>query len=184
MNMNMTMIARVLKVVALLAFLLPWVTVSCAEQDLVTMTGLDLATGTGGRPANPVPGQPMPQTGSQEVDVPVLLALLLIVAALVAGFVMDRARGGLAAIGALAAAGLLAAYSVLVRLPGRVTEEAAKDPSTNTQMGEAMSGADQMLQSLRVETEIGFWLTMAAIVGAIVTTWMARGQGAAPPPTG
>ncbi|MGQ0559675.1 MAG: hypothetical protein ACT4OE_08850 [Sphingosinicella sp.] len=182
--MNMTMVARMLKVVALLAFLLPWVTVSCAEQDLVTMTGLDLATGSDGRPANPVPGQQMPQTpGSEEIDLPVLLSALLIAAALVAGFVMDRARGAMVSIAALAGAGLLAAYSVLIRLPGRVDAEAAKDPSSNTQLGEAMPGADQMLQSIHVETEIGFWLTMAAIVGAIVATWMARGaQPAAPPP--
>ena len=32
-------LARIAKVLALLFFLLPWVTISCAEQTLVTMSG-------------------------------------------------------------------------------------------------------------------------------------------------
>ena len=39
-------LARGAKGAALLLFLLPWVTVSCAGQDLVSMSGMDLATGT------------------------------------------------------------------------------------------------------------------------------------------
>jgi hypothetical protein len=43
--LSMSNLGRIAKVVALLLFVLPWVTVSCADQTLVSMTGVNLATG-------------------------------------------------------------------------------------------------------------------------------------------
>lgn len=42
----MTNLARGAKIIALLLFILPWVTISCAEQTLVSMSGVDLASGS------------------------------------------------------------------------------------------------------------------------------------------
>ena len=55
--LSMSNLARAAKVVALLLFFLPWVTVSCAEQTLVTMSGVDLATGSVTM-TNPMTGAP------------------------------------------------------------------------------------------------------------------------------
>ena len=52
----MTNLGRIAKVIALLLFVLPWVTVSCADQTLVSMTGVDLATGHITMAANPMGG--------------------------------------------------------------------------------------------------------------------------------
>jgi hypothetical protein len=162
-------IGRGLKLVALLLFLLPWVTVSCADQTLISMSGLDLATGSA-TAHNPMTGEATRPPGSGEMDLPVVIAALLIAAALVMSFVLRRAQAALASIGALAIAAGLLVYSVLVRLPAKARE------GVSEQSGQGMQGIDQaqIAEMIRIKTEIGFWLTLAAIVAAIVVTWMTR----------
>jgi len=161
-------VARALKVAALLLFLLPWVTVSCAEQTLVSMSGLDLATGSV-TVHNPMTGETAhPPSDGNGPDMPVVVAAILIVLALVLSFVLRRRVGALASIGALAGAAALIGYSVLYRIPAKAREDVTQ------QSGPATQGVDQaqLAQMIRVETELGFWLTLAAIIGAIVLTWM------------
>jgi len=170
---SMVNAARGLKLVALLLFLLPWVTVSCADQTLVSMSGLDIATGTV-TAHNPMTGEAARPPESGEMDLPVLIAALLIAAALVVSFVLKRAQAALASMAALAVAAVLIVYTVLVRLPAKAREGV-------TEGAQGAQGIDQaqIAQMIRVETQIGFWLTLAAIVAAIVVTWMARRE--APP---
>ena len=172
--LSLANLARGLKLVALLLFVLPWVTVSCADQTLVSMSGLDLATGSV-TAHNPLTGQTTRPPGSGQPDFPVLIAAILIAAALVLSFVLRRRQAALAVIGALAAAAALIAYTVLVRLPDKAREGLAE------QGAEGMQGIDrtQILQMIRVETAAGFWLTLAALIGAIVATWVAHSR--APP---
>ena len=101
-----------------------------------------------------------------------LIAALLIVAALVTGFVLSRSQAALVAIAAPAAAAALIAYTVLVRIPARVHAGAA---------AEASLGVDRMRISdiIRVETAPGFWLTLAALIAAMVVSWMVQKE--APP---
>jgi hypothetical protein len=158
----------------LLLFVLPWVTVSCADQTLVSMSGLDLATGSV-TAHNPLTGETARPPGQGRPDFPVLIAALLIAAALVLSFVLKRAQVALVSIGALAAAAALIAYTVLIRIPARVRADAADQGAAGAQRFDQA----QILQMIRVETATGFWLTLAALVGAIVLTWMA--QSRAPP---
>ena len=74
----------------MLLFLLPWVTVSCAEQELVSLSGMDLATGSI-NVTNPMTGETVTPARSNDRDLPVLIAALLIVMTLVVGFVVRRA---------------------------------------------------------------------------------------------
>jgi hypothetical protein len=159
-------VARVLKLVALLLFLLPWVTVSCADQTLVSMSGLDLATGSV-TVHNPITGEIAHPPDSGRPDWPALIAALLIVAAFVLSFVLRSALATLAPIGALAAAAGLIAWSVLVRIPDKARADAS---------AQAVEGFNrtQLHDLVRVETAAGFWLTLAAIAAAIVASWMAR----------
>ena len=158
-------IARGFKLIALLCFLLPWITVSCADQTLVSMSGYDLAAGSV-TVHNPMTGEVRHPPDAEHPEWPVLIAAVLIVGALAASFLLARAQAALAAIGALAAAAVLICYSVFNRVPARINASSASD---------AAEGLNRDLGHLiRVETSLGFWLTLAAVVGAIVATWMSR----------
>ena len=166
--LSLANVARALKLVALLLFLLPWVTVSCADQTLVSMSGLDLATGTV-TVHNPMTGQVTHPPDSGRPDWPVVFGALLIVAALVLSFVLRGALRALAPTAALAAAAALISWSVLIRIPDKARADAS------AQAVEGMNRAD-IGNLIRVETATGFWLTLAALIAAIVVGWMARSQ--------
>ena len=78
----MTNLARGAKIVALLLFILPWVTISCAEQTLVSMSGVDLASGsvTMNNPAPPGSTAPSPDNPFDQPNMAVIAAALLIAA--------------------------------------------------------------------------------------------------------
>ena len=158
--------ARGLKLLALLLFLLPWVTVSCADQTLISMSGVELATGSV-TAHNPLTGETQTPPDGSKPDLPVQVAALLIVVALVLGFVLSRSQAALASITASAAAAALIVYTVLIRIPAKVHAGAAAEASLGT---DRMQIAD----IVRVETAPGFWLTLIALLAAIVVSWMAR----------
>lgn len=172
-------IARALKVVALLFFLLPWATVSCssgrlaetiefeisgAPRDVIAKpSGLALASGTvrmlqeppaagGAPPANPF----------ATPDPFVIAGTLLILAAFGLTFVR---RGRLAALAATVSAGSLLGYAIFVRLP-----RAAQDYAVSLVSGDAIRGSrldpGELVRMLEVRTEPGFWLTLAALTAA------------------
>src|SRR5262245_12505351 len=165
-GISMVNAARGLKLLALLFFLLPWVTVSCADQTLVSMSGYELATGSV-TAHNPLTGETRKPPDAGKPDLAVLVAAVLIAAALVLGFFLGRSRAALVAIAGPAAAVALIAYTVLIRIPARVHAGAE---------AEASLGVDRMQISeiVRVETAAGFWLTVAALLGAVVLGWLAR----------
>src|SRR5687768_2057441 len=88
-GISLANLAHGLKLAALLLFILPWVTVSCAEHNLVSLSGVDLATGSV-TVTNPLTGEQATPSGSGKADLPVLIAALLIVATLAAGFLLRR----------------------------------------------------------------------------------------------
>src|SRR6185295_17295914 len=101
-GLSMTNLGRIAKVVALLLFLLPWVTVSCADQTLVSMTGLDLATGHVNMTANPMGGPSMTAPAEHGGDLFVILGAVLILVGLALSFVLKGAKGAMAAAGCAA----------------------------------------------------------------------------------
>ena len=173
--LSMSNLARAAKVVALLLFLMPWVTVSCAEQTLVTMTGVDLATGSVTM-ANPMTGASERPPGSGEGDMLVIIGAVLILLSLAATFVLGRRTGALAAMAGSAAAAAALAYTVLVRVPDSARAGATSGGSGSTQ---GMSDA-QIAEMIRVNIEIGFWLVLAALAAAIVLNLLAMRSAEAP----
>ena len=165
LGIGLTGIAQGLKILALLLFLLPWVTVSCAEQELVSLSGMDLATGSI-NVTNPMTGETVTPTRSNDRDLPILIAALLIVFTLVVGFVVRRALAANLSMAGLAAAAGLIVYSVLYRLPEQARESATADSA------EGISES-QIAELIRVDVAIGFWLTLAALTGAVLVTFMA-----------
>lgn len=167
-------LARGAKLVALLLFLLPWVTISCAEQTLATMSGYDLATGSvtvhnpmGGGTATP------PSSGNEQPDVPVLAAGILIVLALGLTFVLKLGQAAMAAMASCAAAIALISYTAFVRVPAK----AVANPSAGAGGDSGgMFNEQQLAEMIRVDYAIGLWLTLGVLAAAIVLNWLARSK--------
>lgn len=183
--LTMSNLARIAKVVALLLFLLPWVTISCAEQTLVSMSGVDLATGSITM-TNPVTGASERPPGAGRGELLVIAGAILILLSLAANFVLKGRTGAMAAIAGIALAAAALAYAVLVRVP----HSARAGAITGGGGGGGPSGMSQaqLAEMIRVNIEIGFWLTLAALAAAIVLDALSlKGPGApvpAPPPSG
>lgn len=164
-------LARGAKVAALLLFFLPWVTVSCAGQELASMSGYDLAMGSVSV-TNPMTGASETPPGAGERDLPVIVAALLIAGALALTFVLGRSLGGLVAAAASAGAGALIAYTVFMRLPARLQQ----GPTPSGDTADAGINQQQIAEMIRIDHAIGFWLVLAALAAAVAFNLMARGR--------
>ena len=126
---------------ALLCFLLPFVTVSCSGQEVVSFTGVQLVFGT------TVPQAQMigpPQMQSVDPEPLAVVSFLCCLAAFGLSFIKSR-KGE---IGTAALAG--ASFVALMMLKSTLEDEVA---------GKAMG-------ALRVEYETGFWLVTLLVLGA------------------
>jgi uncharacterized Tic20 family protein len=167
-------LARIAQVVALLGFLLPWITVSCQGRVLAQVSGLDMALG---RAAihNPFTGVTQIHGGSPNATI--VFALVMILAGLVVGFNVAVARVALANVIACATALALIVYEVLVSAGSMVRSQAAASPDAGGSIEQGLR------ESIKVGTGFGFWLTCLALAAAIYFSWKAR-SGAPPPPPG
>ncbi len=164
-------LGRGAKVLALLFFFLPWVTVSCAGQELASMSGYDLAMGSV-TITNPMTGASETPPGAGQRDMPVIIAALLIVGALALTFVLGRGLGGLiAAAGAVGAAALIA-YTVFLRLPARMRE----GPTPSGDVADVGINQQQIAEMIRIDHALGFWLVLAALAAAVAFNLMARSR--------
>lgn len=199
-------IARVLKVLALVLFLTPWLVVSCQGSPLVEATGLDLITGDV-QPSQDSPlGSMMAQaevdaeapdgTTDQDEQQPgggvledgrwwALAGAVLIGLSLVLGFVLKPART--AALGAVVAGAL-----ALVALGGGM---AWTDRAFDAQKREALQGqsvgdtemdqfgrnlAAGMVGAIEMEIRPGYWATLAALGLGVLAAFMAMSGAALP----
>lgn len=180
---SLTNLARAAKLLALLLFVLPWVTVSCGEQTLASMSGIDLASGSA-TVTNPMTGTAERPPGGGQADMFVIAAAILIAASLLATFLLKGRTGAVAAIGGCAAAAVSLCHTVLIRIPAKAQES----PALSGAGAEGMS-QQQLAELIRIDVAIGFWLTIAALVAAIVLNVMAMrapapAPAAPPPPPG
>lgn len=168
-------LARGAKGIALLFFLLPWVTFSCNGAPLATMTGVDMAVGRITLPASlPFPGAGAASdileriSESARPDLLILLAGLLIVAGLVVSFLLARRPAAAVAMATSLAACVLIAFDVFVRLKEVVEAQTRQGRSVPQQM-------EQMFQ-ISVDPQVGFWLTLIALIAAAVLFKMVHGR--------
>lgn len=148
---------RIPKGAALLAFFLPWMTVSCQGQQMMSGTGLGLAFGS---IQSSLPGAS---------DAPMNFWLILVLLALIGGIAAtfwDDKRAPLATLVAAGTALVLtwigtSRYSV----SGIAEAAAARDPSVNP-MDQAM------LAMISVDWHFGFWLASLAMLAATVMAWL------------
>lgn len=157
-------LARIAQIVALLGFVLPWITVSCQGRVLAQVSGFDMALG---RVTIRNPFTDVTQVHAGSPNVPVVIALVLIVAGLALSFNLSAARIALVNAAASAAALLLVAYEILVSARGAVRSEAAA-----SQSGDGLERS--FAEAIRVATGSGFWITCAALAAAAFFYWRAH----------
>jgi hypothetical protein len=186
--LSMTNLGRIAKLVALLLFVLPWVTVSCADQTLVSMTGVDLATGHVTMAANPMgAGAAMTPPAEHGGDMLVVLGAVLILAGLAITFILKGAKGAMTAAACAALAALSLCYTVLVKIPGAARADAATNAGGS---GGGGPSAEQIAGMIKVNIQIGFYLCIAALIAAIVFDLLAMKEtrspavASVPPPGG
>jgi hypothetical protein len=181
--LTMTNLGRIAKVVALLLFVLPWVTVSCADQTLVSMSGVDLATGHISMAANPMGGPSGSVPAEHSGDLFVILGAVLILAGIAVTFVLKGSKGAMAAGACAAVAAASLAYTVLVRIPGAARHDATAGAGGGG--GAGGPSPEQIAEMIKVNIQIGFYLCLAALIAAVVFDFMsmkaAPAAAAAPP---
>ncbi|MEA3061241.1 MAG: hypothetical protein QOJ94_1022 [Sphingomonadales bacterium] len=167
--------ARGAKIVALLGLFLPWVTVSCAGQPLASINGVGLMSGSV-TTRDPTSGASEVHNGSPEWLMYGIVAA--IVFALVATFIWPRRKAALAALWGCAAAMLLAVAEVYVLIPQHLHQAMRQNPTKPSDLGRSFDTQMEagMAQMIRVEPASGFWLTMAALVAALVLCWLIRAR--------
>jgi hypothetical protein len=207
---SMTNLARAATIAALLLFFLPWITVSCSpsamsqmagagapsapmgagDMTLVTATGVQLAAGTA-TVSNP--GGGAPQAANNGANNPfarpnlaVLSAAVLILLSFAATFLLKGRTGALAGAAGCALAAVAICYAILVQIPAEVRGSfATSNPGGGA--GAPPINPAELAQLIQVKAQLGFWLTVAALVAAIVLHMLAMNRpvaavSPAPPP--
>lgn len=157
---------RVPKGIALLAFLLPWMTVSCSDQKLVEASGFGLAFGR-----VTAMGQWSQAGDGASMNIWLVLALLAIAGGLALLFTKDREAAKLV-LGTSVAAAILIFLGTYRYSKDAILAEAAKNGSDGN-MDQAA------LAMIQVNWEIGYWLALLSLIAAAVMAWLAMSGKAA-----
>ena len=146
---------KVPKAVALLAFLLPWMSVSCSNNKLVSATGFGL---TMGKFTSELPGR-APSGGDWNPYL--VIAIVAIVAALILAFVR---RGRVTA--GLSLGTTLGALLFIWLGTSRYTKTAVLEQASKTR-GAGVADMEQAAAAMiNVNWHYGYWLAVGALVAA------------------
>ena len=154
------------KAVALLAFLLPWMTVSCEGQVLMEASGYQLATGS-----VEMMGQAATSGSEQTMNIWLILACVAIVIGIIVALIKDASA-------ALVALGTSVVAIVLVVI-GRITAEASVrgGASTSESTDSSMDIDPAMIaEAIQIEWEFGFYITLLALIAAGVMAFLSMQQ--------
>lgn len=179
--MNYNLLARVAKLVALLGFFLPWVTVSCSGNQLAEATGWQLMTGD-----VQMSGPAADQFNKPEPAVLIIVVFAIIALGLLVGLLTKgRAAATAMIVSSIAAIALsfVAFENMRESLRNEITEAQAEPPTLG---GTQIFSADQMSEmsrsmanSIAVEKRDGFWVTVGALGAAALCCLLALARGPA-----
>lgn len=127
-----------LSVLVLVMFLLPWVTVTCAGQEVMTATGLEMVTGLDYE----TPGE------AGEASPEVLAIIVLVVGLIGAGAYLLRGKSGAMSRGIFAALGIIFLLALKFKIDGNIEKE-----------GQGMLQASYLP---------GFWITSISFITASI----------------
>lgn len=190
--MDYLLLARVAKLVALLGFFLPWVTVSCSGTDIIEATGWQLMTGDvkpSGAFAEMSQGQASPTDDADPAPL-VIAAFVAAALGLIAGaLTKGRAAATIMLVAAIAGMGL--SYYSIGSMRSEMMRSANEQQTGGASEGSLFTGEQErdmaraMTSAIQVEEQEGFWLTMAAlgVAGLLSLLVLAGASGAATRPT-
>jgi hypothetical protein len=184
--MDYLLLGRVAKIAALLGFLLPWVTVSCSGNEILTATGLQLMTGDP-QPAGALEGMGGDDPAKDaEPAIAVIVACAVLAIGLAVSF-LTKARVAAAAllVGGLGGAGV--SYYAMQNMRTEMAREIGEAQNETPDTGGFLSERDTrqmtsaVANAIRVEEEEGYWLTVgASLIAALLGLMVLAGAGAAP----
>jgi hypothetical protein len=182
--MDYLLLARIGKLVALIGFLLPWVTVSCSGTEILNATGLQLMTGDL-QPTGAFAQMEQNQE-SAEPAIGVIAALILVLAGLVGGF-LTKGRTAAGVMLACAVFAMALSYLSIANMRTEMARQVNEGQSEEIQDNAYMS-ADQQRElaratasAIRIEEQEGYWLTVGALgASAILSLLVLAGAGGAP----
>lgn len=150
---------RVPKGIALAAFLLPWMTVSCSDQKIAEASGFGLAFGR---------ITAMGQASQASDGASLNLWLILAIVAIAGGLFLLFTKGRPAA--KLVLGTSVAAIALIVLGTWRYSEDAITAEATKSG---GSGGMDQAaLAMIQVNWEIGYWLAILSLIAAAVMAWL------------
>lgn len=165
---------KVPKGIALVAFVLPWMTVSCSGTRLISATGFDLAFG------HYTAEGPFERSASVSSDATMNLWLILALAAIVIGLIVSlrpRGKANALVLAAASAAGVALIWLGTMRYSkSALLAEAAKHG--RRRLGDLSTGVDRTAASMiQVDWHFGFYLALFALIAAGVMAWLAYSEG-------
>lgn len=170
---------KIPKVIALLAFFLPWMVVSCSGTPIARATGAELVIGK----INPLMDEANKAVANQQTHLNYYLiaAIALIVIGLIVSFLARRFA--VVTVGTSIAA-LIAVFLGTNAYTKKIAEASASTPSTAPSGDHSMDQMGQMAASMiHVDWQIGYWITMLCLIAAVALSVMSLGtRGSAPPP--
>ena len=170
-EMDFAVIARAAKIIAVVGFLLPWVTYSCAGQPFATLSGVELATGqftVHGTANGP------PEHHSVSPNLWLIAALVVIGLGLLGGLIVK----GTTALNLMMASSL----SALALSFGGM--QVAHDRDQHQVSINAAQQLDQAtLAAIQIDNRYGYYITLFALAGAagVCVLSLAVARARAPP---
>ncbi|WP_419808700.1 hypothetical protein [Sphingomonas sp.] len=163
------------KGVALVAFFLPWMTVSCTSTELMRASGWDLAIG---KPKLSPELAQLAGDRAMQSDAHLSVWLLLALAAIVVGLIVAfrPARTGAPVVVATSIAAVVLGWVGTQRLSTEAIAKASARGGRTTGLDRAMAA------QIHVDWQFGVWLCLLALIAAAVLAAMSlsRRSGALP----
>ncbi len=156
--MGLNAYARIAKIVALLGLLLPWVVVSCSNNEIARATGVQLITGDL-QPSGPLAGQSIDHKPEPDA-IMIAMAAIVILGLLITVFVRARAASMVLLATSLIAIGLCF-YSIEDMRRG-IEKQAHSHRYEQMNNDEADVGRS-IANLIQVEPQDGFWITVGAL---------------------
>lgn len=188
MFIDFNQLARIGKIVALLGFFLPWVTVSCSDTEILRATGWQLMTGDP-QPVGPMQNVPEQEQRDFDPAVPIIAAFAVILI----GFgtsLMTRAQTAAISMLVCAVLGIGISYYGVQSLQGELQRELSNQsdalaPASNNP-SQASQLSDLVASEFHVNEKEGYVVTHSglalAAIFSLLTLFRRRQPGAEAPP--
>jgi hypothetical protein len=191
-------IIRIAKIVALLAFVLPWVAVSCQGVDIATASGIELIQGTmttnpeasqqfGARFGGGLDGATMETSETSQPELGMNFFALGAAVVIVVGLAMTFIGAAKSAARNTLATSLLAAalsFGALWQFRESVKAESTRDQSASAGDspfgGGEMAGMGEDILNSMLQERFGYWIVIGALIVAAGTGGLGMAAAAAP----